>query len=87
MNIQVYANPFIGERIMNNEKWKVWCNVYCFEHVCVLAGKLHAGHDISDGGLLTACLEMAFAGNCSLQLTFNHGRRFSCLTSVTVYGV
>ncbi|CAL1547204.1 unnamed protein product [Lymnaea stagnalis] len=28
--------------------------------------KLTAGHDISDGGLLTCLLEMAFAGNCGL---------------------
>ncbi|WAQ99413.1 PUR4-like protein [Mya arenaria] len=33
--------------------------------------KIKAGHDISDGGLVTACLEMAFAGNCGLQLNFD----------------
>ena len=27
-----------------------------------------AGHDISDGGLITALLEMAFAGNCGLRI-------------------
>ena len=27
-----------------------------------------AGHDISDGGLITAFLEMAFAGNCGLSI-------------------
>eukprot|EP00455_Lapot_gusevi_P028043 TRINITY_DN297_c0_g1_i4.p1 TRINITY_DN297_c0_g1~~TRINITY_DN297_c0_g1_i4.p1 ORF type:complete len:553 (-),score=235.45 TRINITY_DN297_c0_g1_i4:214-1872(-) len=30
-----------------------------------------AGHDVSDGGLLTAVLEMAFAGNCGLDLKWN----------------
>ena len=31
-------------------------------------GLLTAGHDRSDGGLLTALLEMAFSGNCGLDL-------------------
>jgi len=29
---------------------------------------IHAGHDVSDGGLITAFLEMAFAGNCGLRI-------------------
>ncbi|XP_075763246.1 phosphoribosylformylglycinamidine synthase [Pelodiscus sinensis] len=29
--------------------------------------KVSAGHDVSDGGLVTCLLEMAFAGNCGLQ--------------------
>ncbi|KAL5554538.1 hypothetical protein UlMin_041939 [Ulmus minor] len=31
-------------------------------------GLISAGHDISDGGLLTCALEMAFAGNCGITL-------------------
>ncbi|KAI0496230.1 hypothetical protein KFK09_022541 [Dendrobium nobile] len=30
-----------------------------------------AGHDISDGGILVCVLEMAFAGNCGVQLSLN----------------
>jgi phosphoribosylformylglycinamidine synthase len=30
-----------------------------------------AGHDISDGGILTTVLEMAFAGNCGLRIRMN----------------
>lgn len=30
-------------------------------------GRISAGHDISDGGIATTLLEMAFAGNCGLQ--------------------
>lgn len=30
-----------------------------------------SGHDISDGGLITTLLEMAFATNCGLTLNFN----------------
>jgi len=31
-------------------------------------GYIAAGHDISDGGLITALLEMAFAGNCGIEI-------------------
>ncbi len=31
-------------------------------------GLILAGHDISDGGLITALCEMAFAGNCGLEI-------------------
>ena len=30
--------------------------------------QISAGHDISDGGLGAALLEMAFAGNCGVQV-------------------
>ncbi|XP_056389628.1 phosphoribosylformylglycinamidine synthase [Hyla sarda] len=30
-----------------------------------------AGHDVSDGGLITCLLEMAFAGNCGLDVAFS----------------
>lgn len=29
---------------------------------------LCSGHDVSDGGLITCLLEMAFAGNCGIQV-------------------
>ncbi|KAG9466959.1 phosphoribosylformylglycinamidine synthase isoform X1 [Eleutherodactylus coqui] len=32
---------------------------------------LSAGHDVSDGGLITCLLEMAFAGNCGLDVDFS----------------
>ncbi len=31
------------------------------------ARRISAGHDISDGGLAVALLEMAFAGNCGVE--------------------
>jgi len=40
----------------------VWCGV---------GGLLSAGHDISDGGMITCLLEMAFSGNCSVDADFN----------------
>ena len=36
-------------------------------------GWLLSGHDISDGGLIGAVLEMAFAGNCGLELFLKKG--------------
>ena len=35
----------------------------------VAANKLAAGHDRSDGGLITTLLEMAFAGNCGVEIS------------------
>jgi len=32
-------------------------------------GKILAGHDRSDGGLVVTLLEMAFAGNCAIDVT------------------
>ena len=34
-------------------------------------GIILSGHDRSDGGLITTLLEMAFAGNCGLNLALN----------------
>lgn len=34
----------------------------------IAEGGISAGHDISDGGLVTALLEMAFAGNCGVDV-------------------
>ncbi|KAI7726420.1 hypothetical protein M8C21_027358 [Ambrosia artemisiifolia] len=36
---------------------------------------ISAGHDISDGGLIVSVLEMAFAGNCGVQISLSsHGK-------------
>ncbi|KAG9455071.1 hypothetical protein H6P81_007975 [Aristolochia fimbriata] len=34
----------------------------------ISGGLISAGHDISDGGIIVCALEMAFAGNCGVQL-------------------
>lgn len=37
----------------------------------IFAGNLLlSGHDVSDGGLITCLLEMAFAGNCGFSVDF-----------------
>jgi phosphoribosylformylglycinamidine synthase len=33
--------------------------------------RILAGHDVSDGGIITTLLEMAFAGNCGLNIRMN----------------
>ncbi|KAL0459098.1 UNVERIFIED_CONTAM: putative phosphoribosylformylglycinamidine synthase, chloroplastic/mitochondrial [Sesamum latifolium] len=38
---------------------------------------ISAGHDISDGGLLVSVLEMAFAGNCGINLNMTSPSGFS----------
>lgn len=43
-------------------------NGFAALQVCLEKGLLLAGHDRSDGGLITTVLEMAFGGNCGLQL-------------------
>ncbi|MCL5023717.1 MAG: phosphoribosylformylglycinamidine synthase [Nitrospirae bacterium] len=35
-------------------------------------GLILSGHDVSDGGLIVALLEMAFSGNCGLQVTLGN---------------
>ena len=35
---------------------------------CIAKNYIASGHDRSDGGLITALLEMAFAGNCGIQI-------------------
>ncbi len=39
----------------------------------ISAGILTAGHDRSDGGLLVSLLEMAFAGNCGIEISLEAG--------------
>ena len=41
-----------------------WCFFLFYFEAC----KLKAGHDVSDGGLVTCILEMAFAGNCGVDV-------------------
>ena len=35
---------------------------------CIAKNAIAAGHDRSDGGLITALLEMAYAGNCGIEI-------------------
>ncbi|KAH7731200.1 phosphoribosylformylglycinamidine synthasechloroplastic [Aphelenchoides avenae] len=52
--------------------------VKCFECVqrWIKQGSILSGHDVSDGGFITAALEMAFAGNRSVELTLESDQPF-----------
>lgn len=40
--------------------------------LCLADGKILAGHDVSDGGLITCILEMSFAGISGVNIDINH---------------
>lgn len=44
-------------------------NYHCLH---MLAGHVLSGHDVSDGGLVTCLLEMAFGGSCGLKVDITH---------------
>ena len=46
--------------------------VRLYKSVIFTERKITAGHDISDGGFVTCMLEMAFAGNCGLDVNIQH---------------
>jgi phosphoribosylformylglycinamidine synthase len=42
----------------------------------IRGGLVLSGHDVSEGGLITCLLEMAFAGNCGLDINLNNANIF-----------
>lgn len=50
----------------------------------LVQGLIMSGHDISDGGLITTILEMAFAGNCGLDVDVPCSENFSSTVSKAV---
>lgn len=48
---------------------------------------MSAGHDISDGGLVTAVLEMAFAGNCGVNINLEFDQEGKNILKLRVYVV
>ena len=44
--------------------------MYILSESYLLDDLLTAGHDVSDGGVLICLLEMAFAGNCGVDVNF-----------------
>ena len=63
---QVYKQ--IGETPPDVERPELLAAAFAATQALLKAGTLRAGHDLSDGGLLTAALEMAFSGDRSLSL-------------------
>lgn len=48
---------------------------------------MSAGHDISDGGLITSVLEMAFAGNCGVNINLEFDQESKNILKLHVYVV
>lgn len=48
---------------------------------------MSAGHDISDGGLITAVLEMAFAGYCGVNINLEFDQESKNILKLHVYVV
>ena len=50
-----------------------------FSFVRMTDGMITAGHDISDGGLITCLLEMAFAGNVGIEVSIPNESKGRCV--------
>ncbi|GFO17892.1 phosphoribosylformylglycinamidine synthase-like [Plakobranchus ocellatus] len=55
----------LGNDVPDVEPYSVVCTFNVIQSL-IKDSKLASGHDISDGGLITCLLEMAFGGNCGL---------------------
>jgi phosphoribosylformylglycinamidine synthase len=64
---QVYNQ--IGDEVPDIKDFAELKSAFQVTQVLIGEGKILAGHDRSDGGLATTLLEMAFAGNCSIDVT------------------
>ncbi|XP_053908773.1 phosphoribosylformylglycinamidine synthase [Cuculus canorus] len=63
---QVFAQ--LGDACPDLEDPKILASAFRVTQELLKGRVLSAGHDISDGGLVGAALEMAFGGNCGLRL-------------------
>lgn len=64
---QVYNQ--IGDVVPDVEDFTELKSAFEITQLLIGEGKILAGHDRSDGGLATTLMEMAFAGNCSIDVT------------------
>jgi len=58
----------VGDEVPDVEDVQLLARCFAVVQELIEAGTIAAGHDRSDGGLVTTVLEMAFAGNCGLEL-------------------
>ena len=66
---QVYGQ--IGNESPDMETFAILKNAFRVTQDLIEQEKILAGHDRSDGGLAVTLLEMAFAGNCSIEVTIS----------------
>ncbi len=67
---QVYSQ--LGSESPDVEDPGLLRRAFCAVQLLISRGLLLAGHDRSDGGLITTLLEMAFAGNCGIEIEFKY---------------
>ncbi|XP_013388879.1 phosphoribosylformylglycinamidine synthase-like [Lingula anatina] len=63
----------IGDRSPDLDKPEQFSQAFNITQQLIRGHLLTAGHDVSDGGLVTCLLEMAFAGNCGLDVDIPSG--------------
>lgn len=61
----------VGDRSPDVEDTMLLKNSFLAVQELIAKGLIFAGHDRSDGGLITTLLEMAFSGNCGLDLNLS----------------
>ncbi|CAG35433.1 phosphoribosylformylglycinamidine synthase [Desulfotalea psychrophila] len=62
------VNGQLGDKSPDVEDGALLKKAFLAVQEMIDAGLISAGHDRSDGGLVTTMLEMAFAGNCGLKI-------------------
>eukprot|EP00112_Aurelia_sp_Birch-Aquarium-sp1_P025547 Seg8547.1 transcript_id=Seg8547.1/GoldUCD/mRNA.D3Y31 product="putative phosphoribosylformylglycinamidine synthase/mitochondrial" protein_id=Seg8547.1/GoldUCD/D3Y31 len=58
----------IGNESPDMDDIELFNNGFLATQQLIKEGKIQSGHDISDGGLITCILEMAFSGNCGVKV-------------------
>ncbi|XP_038056272.1 phosphoribosylformylglycinamidine synthase-like [Patiria miniata] len=69
----------LGDSVPDLESTAVLVNAFNVTQELLAEGLLTAGHDVSDGGLITCLLEMTFAGNCGMEVNIPNNNKASSL--------
>nr|XP_018906016.1 PREDICTED: phosphoribosylformylglycinamidine synthase-like [Bemisia tabaci] len=62
----------LGDSVPDMESPSVFKSAFKTTQSLISEGKVTAGHDVSDGGIVTCLLEMAFAGMCGFSVDLSH---------------
>jgi phosphoribosylformylglycinamidine synthase len=62
----------LGDQVPDLEDSKLFLKAFNSTQTLIKEGHILAGHDVSDGGLITCLLEMAFAGHCGIAVDIAH---------------
>ncbi len=65
------VNGIFSERVPDLDNARQLAGFFAAIQELISAGQILAYHDRSDGGLITTLCEMAFAGRCGLELSFD----------------